>query len=75
MVRLILCELLINVVTVEEPKMLIGSIQNGEVIKLLCSRLTIRKCCITGKKVEPNPFVSHKWNTVSLYFFLVFQGR
>ena len=32
--------------------------------------LILRERYVTGVKAEPNPSTSHKWNAVSLYFFL-----
>jgi hypothetical protein len=62
-------ELLINVVTVEELKMLISSTQKGSDLEV-CYMLMLRERYVTGGKAEPNPSVSHKRNTISLYFLL-----
>jgi hypothetical protein len=59
-------EPLINIVSIKEPKALIGS---GQKACSLGPRLYIegRGRHATGEKAEPNPLVSFMWNRVSPY--------
>lgn len=47
-----ICELLLNIVTVEKLKMLI-SFTKRCVVRMSCWMLMARKCCTTGGKAEP----------------------
>ena len=64
------CELPINVVTIDELKMLKSSPKKGKWLGSNVVALILRERYVTGEKAEPNPSTLHKWNTVSLYFFL-----
>ena len=52
-----ICELLIDVVTVEELKMLISSVQKDKCSGYRFRKLAIRRLRNIGRKVEPNPSI------------------
>lgn len=67
-------ELLINAVTIDELKMLISSPKREVTRKyVVCS--CFANITSPAKRQDLTHHRSHKWNTVSLYLFLVEEGE
>jgi hypothetical protein len=69
------CELRINLVNENMPKMLTGMPQKGEAVRIRYSPTTVHSCCTAGEKAAPNLSGTTLWNAVSpmsfrLSFFL-----
>jgi hypothetical protein len=69
------CELLINIVTINEPKMLTGSGQNGTWSVNPLYDWDYADKTTTGGKAGSNPSLSFKWNRVSPYLCLSRAGE